>query len=293
MFTHGRLQALLCGIAALVAAPVAPAVTLNPLLPLSTPTGTGASATFLQISNDWTGSTVLWDEGARAYGQGVPIGATYGDSWGTGIWGLADFHTVLNSGDLPIAAWNGVVPTINHGDGCYNSLYSGTWGAAALAPIFSGGPGCAATTVDSDAANAEDNWLSYFTGYIRITEEAAYNFSVLYDDGFFFNLYGSNGTQSILDDYLNPRDRLGFGYGLNLLPGLYRFELGAYDRLQAGVVDLSWCRANDCSWSLVTPEHLVSVPEPATASLMGLALAGLLLLRRRNAAALLPARHAA
>ncbi|MBM5810468.1 MAG: PEP-CTERM sorting domain-containing protein [Gammaproteobacteria bacterium] len=244
-------------------------VPLAPLLPSSTPTTSGAAALFIQIANDWTGSTVLWNEAAGRYGDGDPIGATYGGTWGTGLWGRADFDAVLAGGVAPIETWSGVVAEINFGDDCYNSAWSATWGAAVQAPLFAGAVPCA---LGDGEANAQDNWISSFSGYIRVYEAGLYNFSVLYDDGFFFNLYGAgHESHSISMDFLNPRDRLGFGNDFWLSPGLYGFELGAWERLQAGVVDLRWRRGEGTDWTLV-PTESVSIPEPSTLVLL---LAGL------------------
>jgi hypothetical protein len=272
----------LAALAAGASASAAP-ITLNPLLPSSTTSGTGSNATFIRIDNGWTGSTVLWDEGTAQYGHGQPIGATYGQSWGTGLWGVDDFHAVLSGSVAPVSYWHGHVSGINFGDDCYNQAWSGDWGMASLPPSFAAGVGCADDNGDPAGANEQDNWISYFTGYIRITEADTYNFSVLYDDGFYFNLYGDGATQSIAMDYLNPRDRLGFADDLALSEGLYRFELGAYDRLEAGVVDLRWRRGDETDWSLVPSEHLVSVTEPGTLALFGAGLCPLLLGRRRRA----------
>lgn len=261
------------------AAPATSAVvTLAPYLPSSTTTASGASATFIRIDNSWHDSSVPYDE-ATGYGSGAPIGS-YG--WGSGLWGIADFNTILNGGVTPVDSWRGSVSSINFGDGCYNTQWSESWGGANLAPIFSAGTGCASTDVDSDAANDQDNWISYFSGYIRITEDDLYNFSVLYDDGFFLTIYGANGELYTIDkDYLNSRDRLGYDFEFALSQGLYRFELGAYDRLQAGVVDLAWRRGDD-AWSLVPTEHLARIPEPATLGLLVVGLAAVMLASRRR-----------
>lgn len=259
-----RWLALFALAGAVTAAHAVP-VTLDPLLPYSTPSAAGASARFVQIANDWTGSTVLWNETERRYGDGDPIGATYGSTWGTGLWGRADFNTVLAGGVAPIATWSGLVPEISFGDDCYNQAWSTTWGPAARPPLFGTDEPC--VTGDGEA-NAQDNWISSFSGYIRIDEADTYNFSVLYDDGFFLNLYGAGGqTHSISMDYLNPRDRLGFGNDFWLSPGLYGFELGAWERLQAGVVDLRWRRGDGTDWTLV-PTESVSIPEPSSLALL-------------------------
>jgi hypothetical protein len=263
----------------LAMAPASATIVLNPYLPASTATLGGADAQFLRIDNSWSGSSVLWNEATGEYGPGgTPIGET---SWGTGIWGIADFQTVLAGGVAAVDAWSGQVANINFGDGCYNQSWSGTWGAAELVPMFTAGVGCADGDTDPAGSNEEDNWISWFTGYIRITEAGDdYNFGVLYDDGFFFNLYGADGqAYSIGMDYLNPRDRLGFDDEFALSEGLYRFELGAYDRLEAGVVDLRWNRGGG-DWTLVDPERLHSVPEPGPLGLLLAGLAAALLVRR-------------
>ena len=257
---------------------------LAPLLPSWTATGQGSDATFVRIDNQWHDSGVYWNESSGAYsatpGDGyVAVGSL---SWGSGLWGINDFNAVMGGKVSPVASWSGRVSQINHGDGCYNQQWSGAWGAAQPAPIFGSGTGCAEGDADPAQANDEDNWLAYFTGYVRVTDEDLYNFSVLYDDGFFFNLYGADGQASLTRDFLNPRDRLGFEDDLLLSEGLYRFELGVYDRLEAGVVDLRWQRGGASDWWLLPPEYLLDVAEPGTFALFGAGLVGLGLAYRRR-----------
>lgn len=253
--------------------------------------GQGVDAQFIKVRDDWRGSGVLYDPETDQLGAGQPIGSFLG---GSGLWGLVDWKTAHQSApaDMVEGRWSGRVAEIAFGDEEFDSLYRDSWAAVALAPLF--GPGGTAST--------QDNWTSHFSGYIRISEAGAYNFGVLHDDGFFFNLGGAAGeTRSLSNDFLNPRNRMSFSSSLLLDVGLYAFELGAYEHLEAGVVELSWTR-DDGAWSRIPTSHLVatgdaaSVPEPGTwaMALGGLAALGAVMSRRRGArsgspATLLPA----
>ncbi|MBN8508112.1 MAG: PEP-CTERM sorting domain-containing protein [Burkholderiales bacterium] len=259
----------------LLAAPAA-AMTLAPALPGSFAAGRGVDAVFLDVDDAWHQSTVLWNESTGRYGSGAAIGSM---PWGSGLWGLADWRTanLAPTPGMVVGRWEGRVPTIGFGDATYTALHAPRWGAVAPLPLAGTG-------------GAQDNWTAHFHGYIRIAEAGAYNFGVLHDDGFFFRLVGAGGQAAALaHDFLNPREVLGFDADLQLAPGLYGFELGAYDRLEAGVVDLAWAR-NGGAWQRVPRDSLVAaadallVPEPGTVVLWlagALALAALTRALRR------------
>ena len=256
--------------------------------------GTGADASLQRIANDWQGSAVLWDEATRSYGSGVPISSF---SWGTGLWGQVDWTAVQQaaagqasaaSGAI-VQSFQGVLPTINLGNARFNECYSAVWGAAALTPFFT--PSAPLGNCgDAEAGDpAQQNWTARYSGFIRITDPGEYNFSVLNDDGFFFRLIGAAGSElDIGRDYLNPRDRIGFADNLELSAGLYGFELGAWNRLGAGVVDLSWAPggcSGTCNWQGIPTEDLLSlsqVPEPSTLFAVLAALGALGLTRKRS-----------
>lgn len=276
-------MALLLGPAAL-AAPVV----LAPQFAGSFATGTGSDAHFVRVDSRWHGSQVLWDEANRQFGHGDPIGSF---SWGTGLWGRSDWQLAQAAADGqggPLAPpvvdqRHGLADRINFGNSRYNECYSSTWGPAPLLPFFSAAPNLGRCG-DAEAGDAaQQNWTAHFEGFIRIVDPGTYNFSVLYDDGFFLRLIGEGGQAlEIEQDYLNSRDREGFGNDLQLSPGLYGFELGAWNRLGAGVVDLRWSRG-DTNWTLVPTANLLpttAVPEPSAFGLVVVALLALLSLPR-------------
>ena len=265
----GRSVGLALGVLACVGPVRAAPVELAPELAGQYQAGSGIDARFLKVPDSWQQSSVLWNQATQQFGSGQPV-SNY--AWGTGLWGLADWNTA-NHAPTPgmiEGSWSGRVSQIAFGDALYNSMYGAKWGTVDIAPLFTG----------PTPLLSEDNWTSSFGGYIRISEAGLYNFSVLHDDGFYFRLRGAGTTLGLSNDYLNPRDVLGFDNNLLLDVGLYSFELGAYDRLEAGVVELSWAR-NGGDWMRVPTENLVAfgeaalLPEPGTWALL---LAGLLAL---------------
>jgi hypothetical protein len=245
--------------------------------------GGGADTTFLQIDGSWHGSTVLWDDAAQVYGSGAAIGSY---AWGTGLWGRADWQSIETAAlggaaagaPLIINRWSGIQPTINFANALYNTNYSATWGAATLVPFFEpAGP-----------VSSQENWTVHVNGYIRITQAGAYDLSVLNDDGYFLRLVGAGGTTlEASRDFLNPRERNGFADSLLLSPGLYGLEIGMWNHLEAGVVDLRWRQPGSANWELVPTTSLLplsAVPEPAGAALLaaGLALLAITLRRPRR-----------
>ncbi len=261
---------LACAVGSVNAEPIG----LHPTIAGPSKTGTGAFAEFRAIDSQWHGSSVYWNEDAKKYSATpaagyVPIGSL---SWGSGIWGLSDWARV-QSGEVPAtASWRGAVARIDQA----NQVYRDAWGRTAWGDVSS----------MPDEMPAE-NWTAQYSGFLRITGAGLYNFGVLYDDGFFLRIHGADGefVEISSDFILSARERMGFTDDLLLSEGLYRFELGAYNRLQAGVVQLAWLHG-DGPWAPVPTDHLVidptRIPLPGTLGMIAAGGLGFVARRKRH-----------
>lgn len=256
--TTSRCRGLLLALCVTSAPALAAPIALAPSLAGQYQAGSGVDATFLKVNDSWRGSGVLYDPVSDQLGVGQPIGNFRG---GSGVWGLVDWSTAHHApaAGMIERSWSGRAAQVAFGDDVYNNVHGDVWGTVPLAPLFAPGDD-----------TSQDNWTARFYGYIRIAEAGLYNFGVLHDDGFFFDLHGAAGQQvSMFNDFLNPPNRMSFTDGLLLDAGLYAFELGAYEHLEAGVVELSWMRDGG-DWTRVPTGHLVAiadaaaVPEPAS-----------------------------
>lgn len=128
-----------------------------------------------------------------------------------------------------------VLGNINVGNDVFNQRYESTLGAVNLAPLFNTGD-----------ANQE-NYAGHMWGYLSVPTAGNYNFSMLYDDGFEFTIWGANTFQRLSVDGLAPRisgdgqdNRSNFASDLAMEAGLYRYDLVGYNGPRVHVLRLGW-----------------------------------------------------
>lgn len=242
---------------ALASTAIVASTVLAPIVPGIFTSGNGANSSWVQVQNNWQGPSSF----SQQYG---------------GISSLQDANTALamNAGDTGyLRSANAIMSDINAGNDLYNQDWGSSWGYANMPPLFNTG--------DPN----QENYAGHVWGYLSIPTAGDYNFGALYDDGFAFTIWGANGSQSMSVDGLNSRDRLGFASNITMQPGLYRYDLVGYNRLEAGVLNLGWWYGPTTSDFSVVPQNnlfTAPVPIPAAVWLFGSGLIGLTAVARRK-----------
>lgn len=257
-------------------------VSLQPLSTAGAATGTGLAGNWFKVDDDSRFSTLPYTD---ASGQSGPIASF---AWGSGFWSMQDVHNAADGRFGNVLARASSVSAVSFANPLYNQLAAdgsyGSWSmdhVRALAPILDA-PGC------PQPAACTQNHAALFSGYLYIAQAGSFGLGVFADDAFALTLRGTDGTLSLTHDSVvgsSGRDFLSLD-GLLLDAGYYALELGYFNRLDAGVLDLLW-KPEGSDWRSIDSTALFAdlpqqVPEPGTMPLSVLALlvVGLMMLRR-------------
>ena len=279
---------------------------LNPIVAGAARPGTeggGLSGSWYKVNTDARFSTYSYtetDPDSPRWNQTGPISSF---SWATGIWSVGDIAALATGNNPVVTATASTLSAVSFANNIYNNtVVSGGFGSPwapdytrPLAPLLGGQNSCALTTVPTPGCALEENYAATFTGFVYIPVAGLYDFGVFADDGFMFSLLGAGGSHLDVGqpDLVGSSGRGFFslaaavaqGDTIELAQGFYGIDLSYFNRLQGGVIDLSWRGPADTEFTVIDPTDLYNaVPEPGTLALTALALAGLWFGRRTTRA---------